>query len=116
MLLSNQFFDEDFIALRNIDAGKSVERAARSNATDARRRFAPLLRQVAPEAQLAPYFHKMVLRPFERRLDGILLRMIGAQPRPQQPVNAFGIRVHWRGAAGNDAPPNAPSWNQIVFR
>src|ERR1700728_2741848 len=75
VLLPNQFLDEDFIALRNVDAREGVERATRRNTTHPRRRFAPFLRQVTTRAQLALHFRQMVLRSFERSLDRILLGM-----------------------------------------
>src|SRR5580692_1491191 len=121
VLLTNEFLDEAFIvlgnpAVRNINPRESVERSARSNATHARCCFTPLLRKIAARTQFALHFDQMVLRTFERRLDGILLRMIRAQPRAQQAVNAFRIRLHRRRVAGDDAPTNAPSRNQIVLR
>src|SRR5580693_2529491 len=42
MLLPDQFLDEHFIALRNLNPRKSIERAARRNATYPRSRLAPL--------------------------------------------------------------------------
>src|ERR1700721_438846 len=121
VLLTNEFLDEAFIALgnpavRNINPRESVERSARSNATHARSCFTPLLGKIAARTQFALHFDQMILRTFERRLDGVLFRMIRAQPRPQQPVNAFRIRLHRRRVAGDDAPTNAPSRNQIVLR
>src|SRR5580704_8163216 len=116
MLLADEFFDEDFIAFWNIDFGVRIKSAAGSDATDARRGLAPLLREVAAGAQFTPHVYEVILRAFERGLDGILFRMIGAEPRTQQAVNAFGIGLDGRCVTGDDAPSNAPSGDEIVFR
>jgi hypothetical protein len=44
VLLADEFFDEDFVALRNVDARESIECAAGGDAANARRGFAPFLR------------------------------------------------------------------------
>src|SRR5258708_6880138 len=116
VFLADEFFDEDFVALRNVDAREGVERAPRGNAPYARRRLAPLLREIPTGSQFAPHFDEMILRAFERGLDGILLGMIRAEARAQQAVNAFGVRLDGRGVAGNDAPSDAPSGDEIIFR
>src|SRR5208337_2732155 len=116
MLLPNEFLDEDFVALRNLDARESIERSARRNTTHARCRLAPLLREIAARTQLTLHFHQMILRTYQRRLNRILLGMVGAQPRPQQPVNAIRVRFDCRSVTRDDAPSNAPSRYQIILR
>src|ERR1700722_14009791 len=116
VLLANQFLDEDFVALRNVNAREGIERAARGDAAYARRRLTPLLREIAAGAQLALHFDEMILRTFERGLDGVLLRMVGAQGRAQQAMNALGVRLDSRRVAGDNAPPDAPSRDKIILR
>src|SRR5208337_207868 len=116
MLLPNEFLDEDFVALRNLDTRESIKRPTRCNTTYARRRFAPLLCEIAARTKFALHFHQMILRTFECSLDRILFGMIGAQPRSQQPVNAIRVRFDCRSVTRDDAPANAPSRNQIILR
>src|SRR5258708_21613784 len=56
VLLADEFFDEDFVGLRNLDFGVSIKSSARSDAAYARRGLAPLLREIAAGAQLALHF------------------------------------------------------------
>src|SRR5882757_1340193 len=58
----------------------------------------------------------MILWSFERGPNRLLLGMVSAKARPQQPVNAFGIRLDSRRVARNDSPTNAPSRHEIIFR
>src|SRR5277367_2111457 len=109
MLLANEFFDEDFVALGDVDAGEGVEGAARGYAAYARRRLAPFLSQIAAGAQFALYFYEVVLRAFERGLDGVLLGVVGAKARAQQAVNALGVRLDGGSVARDYAPSDAPS-------
>ena len=78
VFLANQFLDENFVALRNVDTWESIKRAARRDAAYARRGLAPLLREIAAGAQFALHFDEVILRAFERGLDGVLLGMVGA--------------------------------------
>ncbi len=116
MLLSDKLLDEDFVALRNVDPRKGVERAAGGDAAYARRGLAPLLSEIATGTQLALHFNEMILRAFERGLDRVLLGMIGAEARTQQAVDGFGIGLYGSGFTGDDAPSNAPSGDEIVLR
>src|SRR5579864_9412898 len=116
MLLANEFFHERLIALWNFDARVRVERSARSNAAYPRRRFAPFLGEVAARPQFALHFQQKILRTLQRRLDGILLGMVRAKACSQQPMNTLGVRLHRGVVAGDDAPSNAPPWNQVVLR
>ena len=84
MLLQNQFLHEDVVAFGNIDSGIGIERAARRDATHARRRIAPLHGEIAAAAQFLADFDQVILRTFERRLDGVLFGMVRAQARTQQ--------------------------------
>src|ERR1700677_880899 len=79
VLLQNQFLDKHIVAFGNIDARIGVERASWRNTTHPRSRIAPLDGQIATAAQLLADFRQVILRAFERRLDCILLWMIGAQ-------------------------------------
>src|SRR5580698_3110689 len=56
MFLADEFFNEDLVAFGDIDFGVSVKSAARGNATHARCRFTPLLREIAAGAQFALHF------------------------------------------------------------
>src|ERR1700692_4442070 len=116
VLLANEFFDEDFVALRDVDAREGVERAVRGDAAYARCRLAPLLRKITARAQLPLHFDEMILRTFERRFNRVLLGMIGAETGAQQAVNALGVRLNGRGVAGDNAPSNAPSGDEVIFR
>ena len=58
MFLADQFFHEDLIALGNVDARIGVERSARGNATDAGRRLAPFLGEIAARAQFSLNFEE----------------------------------------------------------
>src|SRR5207245_4110537 len=80
------------------------------------RGLAPLLREIAAGAQLASNFDEMILRAFECWLDGVLLGVSSAESGTQQSVNAFGVRLHGGGVAGDDAPADAPSGDEVVFR
>src|SRR5450432_1007658 len=104
MLLADQFFDENFVALRNLDPRIGVERSARSNATHARRGLAPFLSEIAAGAQLALHFDEVFLRAFQRGLDRVLLGVIGAQARAQQAMHSLGIGLYGSCFAGDDAP------------
>ena len=109
VFLADEFFDEDFVALGDIDFGVGVKSPAGSDAAHARRRLAPFLREIAAGAQLALHFDQVILRAFERGLDGVLFRMVGAQARAQQAMNAFCIRLYGRSVAGNEsASPRPP--------
>src|SRR5437660_5548987 len=116
MLLADQFLHEDLITLRNVDARVSIECAARCHATYARRSLAPLLGEIAPGAQLALYINEMIIGVLECGFDRVLLGMIGAQTRTQQSMHAFGVGPYCSGLAGDDAPADAPSGNEIVLR
>src|SRR5258708_12421543 len=105
MLLSDKLLDEDFVALRNVDPRKGVERAAGGDAAYARRGLAPLLSEIATGTQLALHFNEMILRAFERGLDRVLLGMIGAEARTQQAVDGFGIELYCSGFPRHDPPP-----------
>src|SRR5882724_1243135 len=97
MLLADQLGDKDVVDFRDVERGVCVEGAARRHTTDARSLGAPLHGQIAPRAQLAFDFGQVVLRSFERGFDCILLRMIGAQARAQQLVDAFQVRFDYGG-------------------
>ena len=58
MLLPDEFLHKDFIALGNIDLRGTHKSAARRHATHARRRFTPVLREVAPGRNLRCTFDK----------------------------------------------------------
>src|SRR5579862_8316113 len=116
VLLPDEFLHKNFVALGYVDSGVSIKSSARRNATHARRRLAPFLREIAARPQLAFHFNEMILRAFECLLDRILLRMVGAQSCAQQAVHTFAIGLHRDRIAGDDAPPDPPSRNQIVLR
>src|SRR5580700_4249813 len=84
VFLADEFFDENFIILLYVDARKGVEGATRSDATEARRGLAPVLREIAAEAQFALHFEEVILRALECGLDGILFGMVGAEAGAQQ--------------------------------
>ena len=89
VLLQNQLFYEDVVAFGNVDARIRVECPARRHATDARSRVAPLHGKITTAAQLLADFNQMILRSLERRLNRVLLRMIGTQTRTEQALNTF---------------------------
>src|SRR5579864_292984 len=99
VLLADEFLDEDLVALRDVDSRVGVESSARGYATHTRGGLAPFLREIAAGTKLAPYFDEMVLRAFERGLDGVLLGMVRAQARPQKAVDAFRVGLHGCGIA-----------------
>lgn len=115
VLLADQFLYESLIALPNLDAGECVEGATRRNAAQVRCLLTPCLREIAAGSQLALYLGEMILWTFQSRLDRILLGMIGAQARTQQAMQALGVSFQGRGVAGNDAPSDTPSGNEIIF-
>src|ERR1017187_1918475 len=115
ILLANQFGDEDVVSFRDVDARVRVESSTWGHAAHPRSFRAPRHCQIAPAAQLALHFDQVILRAFERRLDRVLLRMIGAQTRPQQLVYSFQIRLDNGSFAAGNAPSDAPSWRKIVF-
>src|SRR6478752_6458882 len=109
MFLADEFLDEYFVALRDVNSRVGVESSERGYTTHTRCGFAPFLREIAAGAQLALHFHKMILRAFERGFDGVLLGMVGAQARAQKTVDALGVGPHRRRVSGDNAPADAPS-------
>src|SRR2546423_2949772 len=89
MFLYQEFFDENVVAFGDVQSRKSIERAARRNATHSWRGVAPLDGQIAAGAKFLARFDQMMLGAFERCFDRVLFGMVGAQTRPQQAVNAF---------------------------
>ena len=81
VLLADEFLHKSLITVRDLNARKGIERAARSNTADAWRLLAPLLREIAAGTQLPFDLDEMILRTFQRWLDGVLLGMIGAKSR-----------------------------------
>src|SRR5258708_224724 len=113
VFLADEFLDENFIALWDVDAREGVERAARGDATHSRRGLAPLLSEISAGTQLPLHLDEMILRAFERGLDRVLLGMIRAEARAQQAVNTFGVRLDGHGVARDDAPSDVPSGNEV---
>ena len=103
------------VVLRDIDARVGVESSARRHTTYARGFGAPIHGQIAPAAQLALHFDKVILRAFERGFDRVLLRMVGAQTRTQELVHALQVRFNDRRFAAGDAPSDAPSGGEVVL-
>ena len=62
VLLANEFFDEDLVALGDIDPRVCVECSAGCYTTHTRGGFAPLLREIAARPELALHLEKMILR------------------------------------------------------
>ena len=116
MFLADQFFHEDLIALGNVDARIGVERSARGNATDAGRRLAPFLGEIAARAQFPLNFDEMVLWTFQSSLDRILFGMVGAEARTQQTMHSLGVGLECCGFAGDDTPSDAPSGDEVILR
>src|SRR5579862_2388967 len=116
MLLADKFLHEYLVTLRDIDFGVSIKSSARCNATHARRLLTPLLGQITAGAQFAFHLDEMVLRPFQRWPNRILLGMIRTEARSQQAVNALGIRLHGSRITRDDAPSDATSGHEIVLR
>src|SRR5689334_20295224 len=104
VLLQDEFFHEDVVALGDIDARIGVERATGRNAAYTGSGIAPLHSKIAAGAQLLLDFDQMVLRPLERWLDGVLLGMVSAQACPQQALNAFVVVLYGCRFAAHDAP------------
>src|SRR5260370_33692091 len=73
MLLANEFSDEDVVAFRDLDARVRVESPARRHTPYPRSFGTPFRGQIAAAAQFAFHFEKVILRAFERVLDGRLL-------------------------------------------
>src|SRR5208283_274484 len=105
ILLANQFLDKDVVAFRDVDAWIRVESSARLDTAYARSFSAPLHSQIAAAAQLVLHFDEVTLRAFERRLDRVLLGVVGAEARAQQLVHAFEVGLD----DGSFAAGNAPS-------
>src|ERR1017187_441141 len=116
MFSADEFLHEYLVALRDVDARVGVECAARGDAAYTRRRLAPFLGEIAAGAKFALHFSEMVLRPFQRGLDRVLLGMVGAETRSQQTVHALGVGLYRSGFAGDDAPSDAPSGDEIILR
>src|ERR1019366_3149052 len=115
VLLANEFGDKDVVALRDVDARVRIKSTARLDTTDARSFGAPMHGQVAAATQLALDFDEVILRAFERGLDRVLLRVIGAEARPQQFVYAFEIRFDNRSFAAGNTPSDAPSGSEVIL-
>src|SRR6185312_11760164 len=87
MFLKNEFLHEYRVVLGNVQPGISVESSTRRDATHSSSRVAPTDRQITPRTKLPANLNQMILRTLERSFDGVLFRMICAQPRAKQPVN-----------------------------
>src|SRR5271169_287249 len=115
MLLADDFGDEDVVAFRDVDAWIRVESAAGRHTTYARSCGAPFHGEIAAAAQLALHFDEVILRAFERGLDGVLFGMVGAEARAQQFVHAFEIGLDYGRFAAGDAPSDAPSGGEVIL-
>src|SRR6516162_11599571 len=116
MLLAEKLADEDVVGFGNIDAGKGIKRASRGDTADARRRIGPAHRQIAPAAEFRANHLQVILGAVERRGNGILFGMVGAQPGAQQLLNGFPEAPDGRALTAHDTPADAPSWREIVLR
>src|SRR3981081_3870459 len=58
----------------------------------------------------------MILWAFECGLDCILLRVVRAEARAEQTMDAFRVRLHRGRFAGNNAPTDAPSRDKVILR
>src|SRR5689334_19343995 len=110
VLVQEQFPYKDIVAFWNVDARERVECATRRDAAHVRCCIAGTHRKISAGAQLANDLHQMILWSFQRRLNCILLRMIGRQTRPQKLVHTFDKRLHRRTVTAHDRPPNSPAW------
>jgi hypothetical protein len=77
VLLTEQFLHEDVVALRDVQSRIGIKRSSRRDTTNALCVVAPLHGYITAAAQLTGDFRQVILRAFQRRLDGILLRMVG---------------------------------------
>src|SRR5260370_18613898 len=115
VFLQEKVLNPHVVAVRNVNLRKSIEGAARSDAAHSRNRVAGFYRDVPACAELSAHFDQMILWPFERDFDRILLRMIRRKSCTKQLVDAFDVRLHGGSFATYNSPSDAPSRSQIVF-
>ena len=78
--------------------------------------MAPLRRHIAPRPHARPHIHQMILRPFQRGLDGVLHGLVGRQARSQKLVYSIDIGTDRRSVAADYSPTNAPTRRQVILR
>ena len=75
VLLLQQVGDEGQVVLGNVQRRMRIERSLRLDQAHARRALRPILGDLRAAVQLLEHRGNVVLRTFQRRLDGVLKRM-----------------------------------------
>src|SRR5258708_38270953 len=89
VFLADEFLDENYIALWDVDAREGVERAARGDATHSRRGVAPLLSEISAGTQPPLHLDETILLAFEARLARVFPRKIRRVAPGQQAGDDF---------------------------